>query len=138
MDWNQIAAAVLVPLIAAVLTYFGVRITSRRSMTVGREANAVTFSKDLIARVGALEDDVEDLKTKLEEVKGVVSHATGWIEHALRWIMAGSLAVPPKLSPKLIEHMNPWAVEEYQKYLASLEQNGDGSPPTTGSDTGAR
>jgi hypothetical protein len=138
LDWNQLLAAVLVPLIAATLTFVGVRITSRRSMTVGKEANAVTFSRDLIGRVTALEKDVDDLKGKLEEIKGVVSHATGWIEHCLRWIMGGSTANPPKLTPMLKEHVDPWMVEDYQRYLDSLKGNGDGSPPTTGSDTGAR
>src|SRR5688572_16965740 len=128
MDMNQIIAAVLVPVIAAVLTYFGVRITSRRSMTVGKEANAVNFSRDLIGRVSALEADVNDLKNKLEEVKGVVGHATGWIEHALRWVIAGSLGIPPKLTPKLIEHMDPWAVEDYQRYLTAMEEKHNGSP----------
>jgi hypothetical protein len=138
MDLNQWAAAILVPILAALLTYFGVRVTSRRSMTVGREANAVTFSRDLLGRVATLEEDVGELRAQLEAVKGVVGHATGWIEHALRWLSAGRHGNPPALTAQLKEHLNPWVVTDYEKFVEGRVDEGDTQPPTHDKDADAR
>lgn len=137
MTPEQWAAAIIVPVLAALLTYFGVRITSRRSMTVGREANAVTFSRDLIARVEGLENDVADLNRKYEELKGILSHATGWIEHCLRWVTGGRIGNPPRLTDKLKEQLNPWIVEDYLKTLDAEGDQGETQPPTHDATPGA-
>jgi hypothetical protein len=138
MTPEQLITAIVVPILAALLTYFGVRITSRRSLTVGREANAVTFSRDLLGRVSALEDDVVELRGQLEAVKGVVSHATGWIEHCLRWLSGGRGGNPPTLTPQLIEHLNPWVVSDYEKFVRSRADEGETQPPTHDRDAGTR
>jgi hypothetical protein len=138
MTPEQWVTVVVVPILAALLTYFGVRVTSRRSLTVGREANAVTFSRDLLTRVSALEDDVLELRGQLEALKGVVSHATGWIEHCLRWITGGRVGPPPKITDTLAEHLNPWVVEDFRKAMFEEHPHDNSQPPTAGPDAGAR
>lgn len=104
------------------LSYAAARYTGRSAAKVGEEANAVTFSRDLIARVESLEEDVKQLRTDLEKNRKVISTAVSFIERLMSWVLAGGHGPRPALSTLLEPHLDDWLVSQYKKPILEADK----------------
>lgn len=110
---------IIVALIAAAASYAAARYSSHSTLKASKEANAVTFSRDLMSRVESLEDDVKELKGKLEQVTLTSTTAINYIERWLLWALGGCQGPMPIIPTRLIPHLDPSLVEEHQRQQSS-------------------
>lgn len=95
-------------LVTSAASYGAARYSGKSSSRVGQEANAVTFSRDLMARIEGLEDDVREMRRELDSVKQIKGVAITFIERVLAWVHSGAKKPTPRI-PSVIE---PFLAEE--------------------------
>lgn len=108
--WQYIAGLVITGLV----TYAASRATGKTAAKVGAEANAVTFSRDLIARIESLEADVEQLRTDLEANRKITATATSFIERFMAWVLTGHSGHRPVVPIVLEPYLDDWLVNQYK------------------------
>lgn len=119
MDPWQYFAGVVIAVVAATATVVVGRLTQKTAANVGQEANAVTFSRDLIARIESLEADVAQLRTDLEANRKITATATSFIERAISWILTGCAGPRPAIPIILEPHLDGWLVNQYKREKTS-------------------
>lgn len=90
-------------------------LAGRSSRKVGKEANAVTFSQHLIARLESLEDDVKSLRKDLDKVERAFRISLNFIEKFMPWARAGAKPPIPDIPQALHEYLDPAVLEEHQR-----------------------
>lgn len=113
--WQYIAGLVVTGLV----TYAAARYTGRSAAKVGEEANAVTFSRDLIARIESLEADVAQLRTDLEANRKITATATSFIERLVSWVLTGCQGHRPVIPITIEPHLDDWLVNQYKREKTS-------------------
>jgi outer membrane murein-binding lipoprotein Lpp len=108
--------------VSAAASYGAARYSGRASSKVGQEANAVTFSRDLIARIEGLEDDVKKMRQELDNVKAIKGVAVTFIERILMWVHSGSNKPTPRI-PSVIEPFLSEEIVATHKRIVLAEQD---------------
>lgn len=72
----------------------------------GREANAVTFSAGLMARVESLEDDVKELREEQKQTMNLLSVSLSYIERLIYWGRTGGQGPEPEIPSKLRDRLD--------------------------------
>ncbi|MCC5781366.1 hypothetical protein CRM73_00085 [Kocuria sp. CCUG 69068] len=105
MDW-----AVFGGVLGTVLAFIAGIFTSLRTARSTKEANAITFSRDLMLRVESLEKKDEEKDRKIEELGSIMSVSLSFIERLFHWGRGGGgqpePTVPAQLRDRLAHLIN--------------------------------
>jgi DNA-binding transcriptional regulator YiaG len=92
---------------------YGATYAGRTSSKVAKETNAVTFSRDLMARLESLEEDVKSLRKDLNVVSRNFSTAINFIERMVFWAKGGSKPPIPGIPESLKAHLDPSLIDQH-------------------------
>jgi hypothetical protein len=107
-DWQTIGS-----MIVGTLGLLGVLHTGARSRASSREANAVSWSKDLVARIETLErrdaeknDKIDQLQDAQRETAAIITAFTYFTERLFRWGRGGGGEPEPTIPTELRERLH--------------------------------
>lgn len=103
LDWQTIGS-----MIVGALGLLGVIYTGARSRASSREANAVSWSKDLVARIETLEKRDEEKNQKIDQLQdaqretaSIITAFTYFTEQLFRWGRGGGGEPEPTIPSSL-------------------------------------
>ncbi|NOJ59767.1 hypothetical protein [Arthrobacter sp. 260] len=117
-SWGTIITGVLALIgvgLGTWATYKRGKQSDKVTATVSREANAITWSQQLLDRLENVEKEVEKLRTDLNKVTRTFSTAINFIERLMLWAIDGCKGPMPVVPRTLIEHLDPGLVDEHQR-----------------------
>lgn len=100
MDWT-----ILGGIIGTILAFIVGIYTALRTARSAREANAITFSRDLMARVESLEKKDEEKDRKIEELGSIMSVSLSFIERLFHWGRGGGGEPEPTIPAQLRDRL---------------------------------
>ncbi|MGG7653488.1 hypothetical protein [Kocuria rosea] len=110
MDW-----AVFGGVLGTVLAFAAGIFASLRTARSTKEANAITFSRDLMLRVESLEKKDEEKDQKIEELGSIMSVSLSFIERLFHWGRGGGghpePSIPAQLQDRLAHLRNDYHKE---------------------------
>lgn len=102
-------------LVVGYFTYKRGRQSDKATAETNREANAITFSGQLLARLDKLEEKVEEQDAKIERLGRVFKVSLNFIERFLLWAHDGSKPPIPDVPGSLREHLDPHLMDEHAR-----------------------
>lgn len=101
--------------IGALFALIAAKYTAKAAAKVGEEANAVTFSRDLITRVESLEEDVRQLRADLDSSRKTTGVTTSLLERVIAYILAGCVGPRPAIPALIKPLLDEWLVKQYER-----------------------
>ncbi|MBE0009610.1 MULTISPECIES: hypothetical protein [unclassified Arthrobacter] len=121
-NWGTIITGILA-LIGVALgtwaTYKRGKQSDKVTATVSREANAITWSGQLLERLENVENEVKNLRADLNKVTRISTTAINFIERVLLWAIDGCNGPMPLIPKSLIEHLDADLVDEHVRQQAN-------------------
>lgn len=99
-------------------TYKRGKQSDKVTAVVSKEANAITWSAQLLERLENVENEVKTLRADLNKVTRISSTAINFIERVLLWAIDGCKGPMPPVPRTLVEHLDPGLVEEHERQQA--------------------
>lgn len=101
VDWQTLGA-----ILVGFFSLAGAVFAALRTSKSAREANAITFSRDLMARVESLEDDVKELREEQKQTMNLLSVSLSYIERLIYWGRTGGRDPEPEIPSKLRDRLD--------------------------------
>ena len=117
-DWTPIITgliALIGVLVVGYFTYKRGKQSDKVTAEANREANAITFSGQLLVRLDKLEEKVEEQDAKIERLGRVFKVSLNFIERFLLWAHDGSKPPIPDVPGSLQEHLDPHLMDEHNR-----------------------
>jgi hypothetical protein len=108
-----ISASALV--VVGLFTYRSTRKKDTVTAEVSKEANAITWSKDLLGRLEKLEGEVTSVRNDLNAITRTLRISTNYIERLWQWGTSGSRPPIPDIPETLYTHLDPTLIDEHHR-----------------------
>lgn len=125
-NWGQIGVGIIAlvgVIYSSYLTYKRAKQGDKVTSAVSKEANAITWSAQLLDRLEKVEQEVVGLRKDLNRVTRTFSTSINFIERLLLWAIDGCHGPMPAVPRSLIEHLDPALVDEHQRQQASPKKD---------------
>lgn len=115
-NWGTIITGVLALIgvgLGTWATYKRGKQSDKVTASVSKEANAITWSGQLLQRLENVEKEVVGLRKDLNRVTRTFSTSINFIERLLLWAIDGCNGPMPLIPKSLIEHLDADLVDEH-------------------------
>ncbi|MFC3299650.1 hypothetical protein FJV46_10745 [Arthrobacter agilis] len=104
-----------VSLASAWFVYHSTRKRDKVTAELSKEANAITWSQDLVKRLDKLEDELKEVRADLDKVTRTFRISMNYIERLWQWAKTGSRPPIPDIPESLYEHLDPSLIDEHHR-----------------------